>query len=61
MYTAITMSIGERTELPPVAQMLHCGNVTANGPKSPTILNHSMCLKFIRLGQIPCCKIASKL
>lgn len=42
MYTAITTSTGERTELPPQAWMLHCGNVTANGPKSLTILNHSM-------------------
>lgn len=62
MHMAITMSIGERTELPPVARSSdYHGNVRANGPKSLTILNHSMCPKLIRLGQIPCGKIASRL
>lgn len=34
MYTAITMSTGERTELPPVVRTLHHGNATANDPKA---------------------------
>lgn len=42
MHTAIIMSIGERIlesgywrELPPVAQMLHCGNVTEKPKPKP--------------------------